>query len=65
MSKVIIAIGFLVLLLGQQTLNNDSIVNLMKAGFSEYRLRRKVEQRAKTAPSTAKAALILWLLRTA
>jgi hypothetical protein len=35
MSKVIIAVGFLVLLLGQQTLNNDSVVGLMKAGFSE------------------------------
>src|SRR5271156_6073853 len=35
MSKVVIAVGFLVLLLGQQTLNNDSVVNLMKAGFSE------------------------------
>ena len=35
MSKVVIAVGFLVLLLGQQTLNNESVVNLMKAGFSE------------------------------
>jgi hypothetical protein len=35
MSKVVIAVGFLVLLLGQQTMNNDSVVNLMKAGFSE------------------------------
>ena len=35
MSKVVIAVGFLVLLLGQQTLNNDSVINLMKAGFSE------------------------------
>jgi hypothetical protein len=35
MSKVIIAIGFLVLFLGQQTMNNESVVNLMKAGFSE------------------------------
>ena len=35
MSKAVIAVGFLVLLLGQQTLNNDSVVNLMKAGFSE------------------------------
>ena len=35
MSKVFIAVGFLVLLLGQQTLNNDSVVGLMKAGFSE------------------------------
>jgi hypothetical protein len=35
MSKVVIAVGFLVLLLGQQTLNNDSVVGLMKAGFSE------------------------------
>src|SRR6202050_3262307 len=34
-SKVAFAVGFLVLLLGQQTLNNDSVVNLMKAGFSE------------------------------
>ncbi len=33
MSKIVI--GFLVLLLGQQTLNNESVVNLMKAGFSE------------------------------
>jgi hypothetical protein len=35
MSKVIIAVGFLVLFLGQQTMNNESVVNLMKAGFSE------------------------------
>jgi hypothetical protein len=35
MSKVVIAAGFLVLLLGQQTLNNESVVNLMKAGFPE------------------------------
>jgi hypothetical protein len=35
MSKVVIAVGFLVLLLGQQTMNNESVVNLMKAGFSE------------------------------
>jgi hypothetical protein len=35
MGKVIIAVGFLVLLFGQQTLNNDSVVSLMKAGFSE------------------------------
>jgi hypothetical protein len=35
MSKVIIAVAFLVLLLGQQTLNNESVVRLMKAGFSE------------------------------
>jgi hypothetical protein len=35
MSKVVIAVGFLVLLFGQQTLNNDSVVGLMKAGFSE------------------------------
>jgi hypothetical protein len=35
MSKVVIAVGFLVLLLGQQTLNNDSVINLRKAGFSE------------------------------
>ena len=38
MSKVVIAVGFLVvypLLLAQQTLNNDSVVKLMKAGFSE------------------------------
>src|ERR1700728_3091632 len=35
MSKVIIAIGFLVLLLGQQTMNKESVANLMKAGFSE------------------------------
>jgi hypothetical protein len=35
MSKAFITVGFLVLLLGQQTLNNDSVVNLMKAGFSE------------------------------
>jgi hypothetical protein len=35
MSKVVIAVGFLLLLSGQQTLNNDSVVNLMKAGFSE------------------------------
>ena len=35
MSKVVIAVGFLVLLLGQQTMNNDSVINLMKAGFSE------------------------------
>jgi hypothetical protein len=35
MSKAFIAVGFLVLLLGQQTLNNDSVVNLRKAGFSE------------------------------
>jgi hypothetical protein len=35
MSKVVIAVGFLVLLLGQQTLNNESVVGLMKAGFSE------------------------------
>ena len=35
MSKVVIAVGFLVLFLGQQTLNNDSVVGLMKAGFSE------------------------------
>jgi hypothetical protein len=35
MSKIVIAVGFLVLLLGQQTLNNDSVVGLMKAGFSE------------------------------
>jgi hypothetical protein len=35
MSKVAIAIGFLVLLSGQQTLNNEAVVNLRKAGFSE------------------------------
>ena len=35
MSKVVIAVGFLVLLLGQQTMSNESVVNLMKAGFSE------------------------------
>jgi hypothetical protein len=35
MSKIVIAVGFLVLLLGQQTMNNESVVNLMKAGFSE------------------------------
>jgi hypothetical protein len=35
MSKVVIAVGFLVLLLGQQTLDNESVVRLMKAGFSE------------------------------
>ncbi len=38
MGKVVIAVGFLVvypLLLAQQTLNNDSVVKLMKAGFSE------------------------------
>ena len=35
MSKVVIAVGFLVLFFGQQTLNNDSVVNLRKAGFSE------------------------------
>jgi hypothetical protein len=35
MSKVLIAVGFLVLFFGQQTLNNDSVINLMKAGFSE------------------------------
>jgi hypothetical protein len=35
MSKVAIAVGFLVLLSGQQTLNNDAVVSLMKAGFSE------------------------------
>jgi hypothetical protein len=35
MSKVFIAVGFLMLLLGQQTMNNDSVVNLKKAGFSE------------------------------
>jgi hypothetical protein len=35
MCRVIVAVGFLVLLLGQQTLNNDSVINLMKAGFSE------------------------------
>ena len=35
MSKVVIAVGFLVLLLGQQTMNNDSVINLRKAGFSE------------------------------
>jgi hypothetical protein len=35
MNQVVIALGFLVLLLGQQTMNNESVVNLMKAGFSE------------------------------
>lgn len=35
MSKVVIAVGFLVLLSGQQTMNNDSVINLRKAGFSE------------------------------
>jgi hypothetical protein len=35
MSKVVIAVGFLVLLFGQQTMNNESVINLMKAGFSE------------------------------
>lgn len=35
MNKVVIAVGFLVLLSGQQTLNNDAVVSLMKAGFSE------------------------------
>jgi hypothetical protein len=35
MSKVIIAVGFLALLSGQQTLNNEAVVNLRKAGFSE------------------------------
>jgi hypothetical protein len=35
MTKVVIAVGFLVLLSSQQTLNNDSVINLMKAGFSE------------------------------
>jgi hypothetical protein len=35
MSKVFTAVGFLVFLMGQQTLNNDSVVNLRKAGFSE------------------------------
>ena len=35
MSKVVIAVGFLVLLLSQQTLDNDAVVRLMKAGFSE------------------------------
>jgi hypothetical protein len=35
MSKVAIAVGFFVLLFGQQTMNNDSVVNLRKAGFSE------------------------------
>ena len=35
MSKVVIAVGFLLLLLGQQTMNNDSVINLRKAGFSE------------------------------
>jgi hypothetical protein len=38
MSKIVIAVGLLVvypLLLAQQTLNNDSVVKLMKAGFSE------------------------------
>jgi len=38
MSRVLIAIGFLVvypLLLAQQTLNDDSVIKLMKAGVSE------------------------------
>jgi hypothetical protein len=35
MCKGVIVFGLLVLLFGQQTLNNDSVVNLMKAGFSE------------------------------
>jgi hypothetical protein len=35
MNQVVIALGFLVLLLGQQAMNNESVVNLMKAGFSE------------------------------
>ena len=38
MSKVFIDIAFLAaypLLLAQQTLNNDSVVNMVKAGFSE------------------------------
>jgi hypothetical protein len=35
MSKAFIAVGFLVLLLGQQTMSNESVVNLRKAGFSE------------------------------
>src|SRR3984957_19044031 len=35
MSKIFLSVGFLVLLLGQQTMNNESVVNLMKAGFSE------------------------------
>lgn len=35
MSKMVIAVGFVVLLFSQQTLNNESVVNLMKAGFSE------------------------------
>ena len=35
MSKVLIAVGFVVFLLNQQTMNNDSVVGLMKAGFSE------------------------------
>ena len=35
MSKMVIALGFVVLLFSQQTMNNESVVNLMKAGFSE------------------------------
>lgn len=32
---MVIAVGFVLLLFSQQTLNNESVVNLMKAGFSE------------------------------
>jgi hypothetical protein len=35
MSNMVIAVGFVLLLFSQQTLNNESVVNLMKAGFSE------------------------------
>jgi hypothetical protein len=45
MSRVLITIGFLVfspLLRAQQTLNNDSVVKLMKAGFSEEVIINKI-----------------------
>ena len=35
MSNMVIAVGFVLLLFSQQTLNNESVVNLLKAGFSE------------------------------
>jgi hypothetical protein len=35
MSKAVFAVGFLLLLFSQQTLNNESVINLRKAGFSE------------------------------
>jgi hypothetical protein len=35
MSKALFAVGFVVFLISQQTLNNESVVGLMRAGFAE------------------------------